>query len=40
MQPFRIALVGSLQGPDVFEIAAALGKEETINRLRALLANQ
>ena len=40
MQPFRIALVGSLQGPDVFEIAASIGKEETINRLKALLDNQ
>src|SRR5690606_34305758 len=34
MQPFRLSLVGAMQGPDVFEIAAALGKEETIERLR------
>ena len=34
MQPFRLSLVGAMQGPDVFEIAAAIGKEETINRLR------
>ncbi|SDK78090.1 glutamyl-tRNA synthetase [Salinimicrobium catena] len=33
MQPFRLSLVGAMQGPDVFEIAAAIGKEETINRL-------
>ena len=40
MQPFRLALVGSLQGPDVFDISAALGKEETIKRLKAILAQQ
>ena len=40
MQPFRIALVGSLQGPDVFEISASIGKEETTKRLQALLNSQ
>ncbi len=35
LQPFRLALVGSLQGPDLFEIAAMLGKAETVARLRA-----
>lgn len=35
MMPLRLALVGSLIGPDVFEIAALLGKEETINRIHA-----
>ena len=34
MQPFRLSLVGAMQGPDVFEIAAAIGKEETIGRLK------
>jgi glutamyl-tRNA synthetase len=33
MQPFRLSLVGAMQGPDVFEIAALLGREETLNRL-------
>ncbi len=33
MQPFRLSLVGAMQGPDVFEIASAIGKEETIRRL-------
>lgn len=33
MQPFRLSLVGSMQGPDVFAIAALLGKEETVKRL-------
>ena len=33
MMPLRLALVGSLSGPDVYEIAAMLGKEETITRL-------
>jgi len=34
MQPFRLSLVGAMLGPDVFEIAARIGKEETINRLK------
>ncbi len=34
MQPFRLSLVGAMQGPDVFEIASAIGKEETISRLK------
>ncbi|GAA4109518.1 glutamate--tRNA ligase [Aquimarina addita] len=33
MMPLRIALVGSLQGPDLFEIIALIGKEETIKRI-------
>lgn len=33
MQPFRLSLVGAMQGPDVFEIASAIGKDETISRL-------
>ncbi len=33
MMPLRLALVGSLQGPDVYEIAALLGKDETVSRL-------
>lgn len=34
MQPYRISLVGSLQGVDIFEISEAIGKQETINRIR------
>ena len=34
MMPLRLALVGAMQGPDVFEIAAVLGKGETISRIR------
>ncbi len=33
MMPLRIALVGSLQGPDLFQIAAMIGKTETIERI-------
>ncbi len=33
MQPFRLALVGAMQGPDLYEIAEMIGKEETISRL-------
>lgn len=37
MMPLRLCLVGSLQGPDVFEIIAVLGKQETIIRLNNAL---
>ncbi|NER17421.1 glutamate--tRNA ligase [Spongiivirga citrea] len=33
MMPLRLSLVGSLQGPDVFEIVSMLGKEESIDRI-------
>ncbi|MFT4942813.1 MAG: glutamyl-tRNA synthetase [Flavobacteriales bacterium] len=33
MTPLRLALVGAMQGPDVFEIAAILGKEESLTRI-------
>ena len=33
MQPFRLSLVGAMQGPDVFEIASAIGKKQTISRI-------
>jgi glutamyl-tRNA synthetase len=36
--PFRIMLVGGKFGPPVFEIAAILGKEETIDRINKALA--
>ncbi len=34
MQPFRLSLVGAMEGPDVFEIAATIGKEKTLERIR------
>jgi len=37
MMPLRLALVGDLQGPDVFEIMFYLGKVETVNRIENLL---
>ncbi len=37
MMPLRVALVGSLQGPDVFEIATLLGKEQTIERIKTAI---
>ena len=37
MLPFRIMLVGGKFGPHVFDIAALLGKEETINRIEKAL---
>ena len=38
MLPFRIMLVGGKFGPGVFDIASILGKEETINRIKKILA--
>ncbi len=38
MLPFRIMLVGGKFGPHVFDIAALLGKEETIHRMKKGLA--
>ncbi len=35
--PFRLSLVGSMQGIHVFDIAAMIGKEETITRLRTAI---
>ncbi|MDX1472148.1 MAG: glutamate--tRNA ligase, partial [Flavobacteriaceae bacterium] len=37
MMPLRLALVGELQGPDVFEIMFLIGKAETVNRINRLL---
>jgi len=33
MQPLRIALVGAMKGPDLFEIISVLGKQETVKRI-------
>ena len=32
--PWRVALVGTGQGPDMYELSAFLGKEEVIKRLK------
>lgn len=34
MQPLRLSLVGAMQGPEVFDIAYLIGKEETMKRLK------
>ena len=38
MMPLRLSLVGAMQGPDVFEIAAVLGKKETILRIQSAIS--
>ena len=38
MMPLRVALVGSLQGPDLFEIIYLIGKKETIKRIEKAIA--
>ena len=37
MQPLRLALVGAMQGPDVFEIIFMIGKKETISRIKSMI---
>jgi len=39
MPPFRLALVGALKGPDLFEITALIGKTDTIQRLENAIEN-
>jgi len=37
IMPLRLALVGSLKGPDVFDIIHLIGKAETIKRIKHLI---
>ncbi|MEP3837408.1 MAG: glutamate--tRNA ligase [Algibacter sp.] len=37
MMPLRLALVGALQGPDVFDIMYMIGKTETIKRIEGVI---
>ncbi|TXG37188.1 glutamate--tRNA ligase [Seonamhaeicola maritimus] len=37
MMPLRLALVGALQGPDVFDIMFMIGKPETVKRINAVI---
>ena len=37
MMPLRLALVGDLQGPEVFEIMFLIGKDETLKRIDNLI---
>ncbi|MDP5082350.1 MAG: glutamate--tRNA ligase [Winogradskyella sp.] len=39
MMPLRLALVGDLQGPDVFDIMFMIGKQESVKRIEALAAS-
>ena len=38
MLPFRIMLVGDKFGPQVFDIASQIGKEETVSRIHKAVA--
>ncbi|MBU2949689.1 glutamate--tRNA ligase [Tamlana agarivorans] len=38
MMPLRLALVGALQGPDVFDIMYMIGKNESIKRIENVIA--
>ncbi len=38
MMPLRLALVGALQGPDVFDIIYMIGKNETVKRIDSIIA--
>ncbi len=37
MMPLRLALVGALQGPDVFDIMYMIGKAETAKRVESVI---
>ena len=37
MMPLRLALVGALQGPDVFDIMFMIGKQESLRRIQNLI---
>ncbi|WP_298340759.1 glutamate--tRNA ligase [uncultured Algibacter sp.] len=37
MMPLRLALVGALQGPDVFDIMFMIGKDETVRRVEMIM---
>ena len=37
MSPFRLAIIGSADGPHLFDIIEILGKEETLSRLHRIL---
>lgn len=39
MQPLRVAMVGEMKGPDLFEIIAFLGRKETVLRIQKMLKN-
>ena len=39
MMPLRLSLVGSMKGPDVFDIVSLLGKEEAIKRIENAMAS-
>ncbi|MDD7885967.1 glutamate--tRNA ligase [Flavivirga sp. 57AJ16] len=39
MMPLRLALVGALQGPDVFDIMYMIGKVESVKRIEAAIAS-
>ncbi|WP_081208155.1 glutamate--tRNA ligase [Salegentibacter sediminis] len=38
MQPLRLALVGAMQGADLFVIAESIGKEETLKRIEKAIS--
>jgi len=38
MQPLRLSLVGASKGPDIFDIACMLGRDESILRIRNAIA--
>jgi len=37
MQPFRLSIVGALKGSHLFDIAALIGKEETVKRIETAI---
>ena len=38
MPPFRLALVGTMSGPHLFNIVEMIGKQETVDRIKTAIA--
>jgi len=39
MAPLRLAIVGDLKGPHLFDIMGMIGKEESISRINTAISN-
>jgi len=37
MQPLRLAIVGEMKGPNIFEIIQLIGEKETTNRIEKII---
>ena len=40
MQPLRLAIVGEMKGPHLFDIIEMIGKKETLHRIHKIIKQQ